>query len=60
MRNGEGYPDPTPGRAIHEADKPPEIVTWYIKMVKDLARLFGLEIIGRIQVRDVKTKREYR
>lgn len=59
-KNKEGYPDPTAAGAIREADKTPEIVNWFVKTVRDLAKLFDLEIIGRIQVRDKKTGREYR
>ena len=59
-KNGEGYPDHTAADAIRLADKPPEIIRWYIRMVKELADLFDLEIIGRIQIREKKTGTEYR
>lgn len=59
-KNREGYPDPTAAEAIREADRPPEHVTWFIRTVKSIAALVGLEVIGRIQVRDTDTKREYR
>lgn len=59
-KNGEGYPDYTAADAIRLADKPPEIIRWYIRMVKELADLFDLEIIGRIQIREKKTGKEYR
>lgn len=59
-KNGEGYPDPTAGDAIRKADRQPEHVEWFIKTVKALASLLGLEFIGRIQVRDKETKKEYR
>lgn len=29
MKNKEGYPDPTAGRAIREADRPPEHVVMF-------------------------------
>lgn len=60
MKNKEGYPDPTAGKAIHEADKTPETVCWLIKTFKDIAALVGFEIVGRITLRDKKTKREWR
>lgn len=60
FKNGEGYPDPTAAGAIKEADKVPEQISWYIKTVKEIAGLIGLEVTGRIQVKDKKTGREYR
>ncbi len=59
-RNNEGYPDPTAAAAIRKADKTPELVEWYIKMIKDLARIFDFELIGKVQIRDKKTNRIYR
>lgn len=35
-KNGEGYPDYTAADAIRSADKPPEIIRWYIRMVREL------------------------
>ena len=59
-KNGEGYPDHTAGDAIQAADRPPEHVVWYIKTAKDIASLIGLEVVGRIRIKDKKTGREYR
>lgn len=59
-KNGEGYHDPTASSAIREADKTPETIIWFIGMVKSMANLFDLDIIGRIQIKDKKTGREYR
>lgn len=56
-KNKEGYPDPTAGQAVQEADKQPERISWYIKTIKDLADIVDLEIIGYVHVRDKKTKR---
>lgn len=56
-KNKEGYPDPTAGQAVQEADKQPEKISWYIKTIKDLADIVDLEIIGYVHVRDKKTKR---
>ena len=56
-KNKEGYPDPTAGQAVQEADKKPEKISWYIKTIKDLADIVDLEIIGYVHVRDKKTKR---
>lgn len=59
-RNGEGYYDSTASAAIREADRMPDTIAWFIGAVKSMADLFDLEIIGRIQIRDKKTGREYR
>ncbi|MDO4295038.1 MAG: hypothetical protein Q4D90_02630 [bacterium] len=59
-RNHEGYADPTQGEAIRAADTPPEAVSWLIKTYKELASLMGFEVVGRITLRDRKTKREWR
>lgn len=59
-KNGEGYRDPTAAAAIREADRIPENVTWFIGTIKSMADLFDFEIIGRIQIKDKKTGREYR
>lgn len=56
-KNKEGYPDPTAGQAVQEADKQPEKISWYIKTIKDLADIVDLEIIGYVHVKDKKTKR---
>lgn len=59
-KNGAAYPDPTAGNAIREADKAPEHVKWFRRIVKEIASLVGLEVTGRIQVKDKQTGREYR
>ena len=59
-KNGEGYRDPTAAAAIREADRIPENVTWFIGTIKSMADLFDFEIVGRIQIKDKKTGREYR
>lgn len=37
-RNAEGYPDPTAARAIKAADRPPEEIIMFRKMIKALER----------------------
>lgn len=59
-KNGSGYPDHTAGDAIREADKLPEHVKWFLRTVKEIASLIGMEVTGRIQVKDKQTGREYR
>lgn len=52
MKNAEGYPDPTVGKAIHRADKQPDNVELAIRLIKAVARECNVEIIGRIAIRD--------
>lgn len=59
-KNGEGFSDRTAGDAIKEADRPPEAVSWLIKTFHEIAALLGYEIVGRITIRDRKTKRIWR
>ena len=59
-KNSEGYSDPTAGKAISSAVKPPEVVLWLIKTFREIASLMGYEIVGRVTLRDKKTKREWR
>ena len=54
-RNKEGYPDPTAGKAIQKASQQPELISWYIKTIKDLAEIMDLEIVGYVEVKDKKT-----
>ena len=46
MKNKEGYPDPTAGRAIREADRPPENVVMFRRMIKSMCTIFHLRILG--------------
>ena len=59
-KNHEGYPDPTQGDAIRRADRQPENVENAIRRMKTIAAWHGLEVIGRIWLRDPETGREYR
>ena len=59
-KNKEGYPDPTAGRAIKEADRQPENVENAIRRMKMVACWHNLEVIGRIWLRDPETGKEYK
>lgn len=59
-KNAEGYRDPTAGKAIQKADRPPEDVSRMIELIKEFANLCGYDITNRIWLRDRKTGREYR
>ena len=59
-RNKEGYPDPTAGDAIREADRPPEDLSRAIRRMKFAADCLGFEVVGRIVLRDAETGRVWR
>ena len=63
-KNGEGYADPTAYDALApivrqetETEKRANVL---IKTLKSIIALAGFELIGRIVVRDVKTRREFK
>lgn len=57
MKNGEGYPDPTAGKAIANVSKLPRHIKDIFRALNTVARIHGLEIT---ELRDIKTGREYR
>ena len=57
MKNKEGYLDPAVGEAIREADQQPDKIGWYLQTIKDLADIVDLEIVGRVRIKDKKTRR---
>lgn len=57
MKNKEGYPDPTAGRAIREADRPPEHVVMFRRMIKAMCTIFHLRILGKVTIVDEKGRR---
>ena len=57
MKNKEGYPDPTAGRAIREADRPPENVVMFRRMIKSMCPIFHLRILGKVTIVDEKGRR---
>ncbi len=57
MRNKGGYPDPTAGRAIREADRPPENVVMFRRMLKAMSIIFRLRILGKVTIVDEKGRR---
>ena len=60
MANSEGYADPTADTAVKRADKKPEHVTKTIKTLQSVAHWAGVDIVGKIVLRDHKSGREYR
>lgn len=58
--NHEGYRDPTAEMAIANASRTPEHVMDVIRILRLVAGLAGFEFIGRVQLRDRATGKEYR
>ena len=47
-KNNEGYPDPTAGRAIRKADKPPEEVINFRRAMKLMSVICYVRILGKV------------
>lgn len=58
MKNKEGYPDPTAGRAVREAD-PGRRRTWSCSggLIKSMCTIFHLRILGKVTIVDEKGRR---
>lgn len=56
-RNHEGYPAPTEGAAIREADKPPEEVRNFRLAMKLMCQICHVRILGKVTVVDKKGRR---
>ncbi len=61
-RNAEGYVDPTAYHGIRKAEggAMKAKAGFLIKVIKFIAQESGFEIIGRIELRERKTGREFR
>ena len=63
-KNGEGYADPTAYSAlapiVRQETETEKRANTLIKTLKAIIALAGFELIGRIVVRDVKTRREFK
>lgn len=53
-KNNEGYTDNTAGEAIERADRPPHAVRQVIYILRLIASLAGMEIVGRVGLRTRK------
>ena len=56
-KNAEGYTDKTAGRAVSRADKQPENVTQFRKVMKVMCDIFHVRVLGKITVVDEKGRR---
>lgn len=54
MKNREGYQDPTAGRAIREADRLPEEIIMFRKMIKALSVICHVRVLGKVTLVDKK------
>lgn len=57
MKNAEGYPDPTAGKAIKRADKPPEEVINFRRAMKPMCIICRVRVLGKITVVDERGRR---
>lgn len=57
MKNAEGYPDLTAGKAIKRADKPPEEVINFRRAMKLMCVICRVRVLGKITVVDEKGRR---
>ena len=53
----EGYPDPTAARAIKAADRPPEEIIMFRKMIKALSVICHVRVLGKVTLVDKKGRR---
>lgn len=58
MKNAEGYPDPTAGKAMYRAGRIPEKVWEVIRIGRDFFHLAGLEVT-EITVEDRQTGKRH-
>lgn len=58
--NHEGYPDPTAYEVIKNEKNLETKVTLLIKALRTVISLCGFELVGRIELRDVKTGRFFK
>lgn len=56
-KNNEGYSDNTAGEAIERADRPPHAVKQVIYILHLIISLAGMEIVGRVTLKDKETGR---
>ena len=56
-KNSEGYPDPTAGKAVRQADKPPEEVINFRRAMKLMCVIWHVRVLGKVTVVDGKGRR---
>ena len=58
--NPEGYRDPTAYDAIRSIAEEEDRVSILVHMIKQILKLSGFELIRRIEIRSLKSGREYK
>ncbi len=58
--NSAGYPDPTAYAGEKAISKEEQRVADLVGCIKYIAKLAGFEVINRIELRDIKSRRTYR
>lgn len=58
--NPEGYNDPTAYHAMQNIAEEEERVNVLIHVIKQILRLSGFELIRQIEIRSLRTRREYK
>ena len=58
MKNSEGYPDPTAGKAIYQADKLPKPIADVVHILRLVAGMVGLRIKS-VELEDRKSGKRY-
>ena len=56
-KNKEGYPDPTAAKAMKAADRPPENVVMFRKMIKAMSVILHVRVLGKITLIDERGRR---
>ena len=56
-KNAEGYPDPTAGRAIRKAERPPESVMNFRRAMKLMCTVYHVRVLGKVTVVDEMGRR---
>lgn len=57
MKNAEGYPDPTAARAVKNADRPPENIVNFRKVMRELCKVCHVRILGKVTLVDERGRR---
>lgn len=58
--NPEGYHDPTAYHAMQNISDEEDRVNVLVHIIKQILRLSGFELVRRIEIRSLKTRREYK
>lgn len=56
-KNKEGYSDPTAGKAMKGADRPPEKIVMFRKLLKAMSVIMGVRVLGKVTLVDEKGRR---